>query len=144
MFPVEKLSVLNTIARGAMGRRIPKEIIAMLNLLDEKSLDKIAESAGARLWKGFGTFESASADILAIFIIVRFIKLLVDTIIRLTFHLRMRYPPISSSMELTYILTPPPRQTDGRGKTRGPEREFATIRNSFNDKRATTCAPSNV
>jgi len=79
MFPAEKSSVLNTIARGSMGQRIPEGNIAKLNLLDEKLLDKIAESAGVHLWKGFVTF--ASAGILAIFIIVRFIKLLVDTII---------------------------------------------------------------
>jgi len=110
MFPVEKLSVLNTIARGAMGQRILEGSITMLNLLYEKSLDKIAENARVRLWKGFVTFGSASAGILAIFIIVRFIKLLIDTIIHgyALFHLRMRYPAINSNVELTHILTPPP------------------------------------
>lgn len=81
MFPVEKPSMLNTIARGAMGQEIPKGTIAMINLLDEASLDHIAENAGKRLWDGFITFGSASAGVLAIFIIGRTIKLLVDTII---------------------------------------------------------------
>jgi hypothetical protein len=59
MFSVEKPSMLNTIARGAMGQCIPEGSISMMYLLDEKSLDKIAESAGTRLWKGFVTFGSA-------------------------------------------------------------------------------------
>lgn len=82
MFPVEKPQMLNTLARGAMGQDIPPGSVSMLNLLDEKSLEKIAESAGARLWQGFITFGSASAGVLAIFILIRLIKLIVDTIIR--------------------------------------------------------------
>jgi len=64
--------MMNTIARRAMGQRIPERNISMMNLLDEQSLDKIAESAGTHLWKGFITFGSASAGILAgiVFIIV--------------------------------------------------------------------------
>jgi len=81
MFPMEKPSMLNTIARGAMGREIPAGSVSMLNLLDEKSLDQIAENAGQRLWKGFITFGSASAGVIGIFIIIRLIKLVVDTII---------------------------------------------------------------
>lgn len=81
MFPVEKPSMLNTIARGAMGQNIPAGSISMLNLLDEKSLEHIAESAGRRVWNGFMNFGSASAGILAIFIIARIIKMIIDTII---------------------------------------------------------------
>ncbi|XP_036148938.1 uncharacterized protein LOC118647682 [Monomorium pharaonis] len=81
MFPVERPAMLNTIAHGAMGGTVPAGSISMLNLLDEASLDKIAESAGAKLWKGFITFGSASAGVLAIFIIIRLIKLIVDTLI---------------------------------------------------------------
>jgi len=40
MIPVEKSSMQNTIARGAMGQRTSEGNIAMLNFLDEKSLDK--------------------------------------------------------------------------------------------------------
>lgn len=81
MFPVEKPSMLNTIARGALGQNIPGGSIALMNLLDEEALDKIAESAGKRLWNGFVTFGSASAGVLAIFVIARVIKLIIDTII---------------------------------------------------------------
>lgn len=81
MFPMEKPSMLNTIARGAMGQQIPAGSLSMLNLFDEKSLDKIAESAGIRLWRGFMTFGSASAGVHAIFMITRLVKLIMDTII---------------------------------------------------------------
>ncbi|KYN00614.1 hypothetical protein ALC62_08613, partial [Cyphomyrmex costatus] len=50
IFPVERPSMLNTIARGVMGNEIPAGSISMLNLLDEDSLESIAESAGKRVW----------------------------------------------------------------------------------------------
>jgi len=81
MFPVEKPQMLNTIARGAMGQDLPPGSVSMMNLFDDQTLEKIAESAGARLWRGFMTFGSASAGVLAIFILIRLIKLIVDTII---------------------------------------------------------------
>lgn len=82
MFPIEKPSMLNTLAQGAMGQTIPAGSVSLYNLMDDKSLEKIAESAGARLWHGFITFGSASAGVLAIIIIIRLAKLLVDSIIR--------------------------------------------------------------
>lgn len=81
MFPVEKPQMLNILARGAMGQSIPSGSIAMMNLFDEKSLEKIAESAGARLWQGFITFGSASAGVMAIFLIIKLVQLIIDTII---------------------------------------------------------------
>lgn len=81
MFPIEKPAMLNTIARGAMGENINPESISMFNLLDEKSLQKIAESTGEKLWSGFLKFGSASAGIMGIFLILRAIKLVVDTVI---------------------------------------------------------------
>lgn len=81
MFPVEKPATLNYIAHGAMGGNVPAGTISLSNLLDEQSLERIAESAGRRLWNGFVSFGSASAGVLAIFIIIRAIKLIIDTII---------------------------------------------------------------
>ncbi|KYN50093.1 hypothetical protein ALC62_00121 [Cyphomyrmex costatus] len=81
MFPVERPSIVNTLARGAMGNEIPAGSISLSNLLDEESLNRIADSAGKRVWKGFVTFGSASAGVLAIFIIIRAVKLIIDTII---------------------------------------------------------------
>jgi len=81
MFPVERPSMVNNIVRGAMGESVPSGSISMLNLLDEDSLNKIAETAGERVWQGFITFGSASAGVLAIILIVRIAKLIIDTII---------------------------------------------------------------
>jgi len=81
MFPVEKPSMLNNIAQGAMGGKVRPGTISMINLLDEASIDRIAESAGAKMWKGFMSFGSASAGVFAIFLIARIIKLGVDTMI---------------------------------------------------------------
>jgi len=53
----------------------------MTNLLDEETLDKIAESAGERIWKAFTSFGSVSAGVIGIVLIFRFIKLIVDTLI---------------------------------------------------------------
>lgn len=81
MFPVEKPATLNTIAHGAMGGRVPPGIISMNNLLDESTLDRIAENTGRKLWNCFVSFGSASAGLLAIFVIIRGAKLIIDTII---------------------------------------------------------------
>jgi len=50
---VEKPSMLNTIARGAMEQHIERKegSISMMNLLDDQSLDKVAESAGIHFRK---------------------------------------------------------------------------------------------
>jgi len=69
MFPAEKPALLNTMARG------------MYNLLDEASLQKIAESTASRIWTGFVTFGSATAGVFGIFIVIRVIKLVIDTAI---------------------------------------------------------------
>lgn len=81
MFPVEKPAMLNTLARGALGGAIQPGTVSLTNLLDEDSINRIAESAGAKLWKGFITFGSASAGVLAMFIIIRLVKLIIDTLI---------------------------------------------------------------
>jgi hypothetical protein len=81
MFPVEKPSTLNNLAKGTMGHAIPVGSLSTAGLLDEQALNKIAESTGKKLWKGFMNFGSASAGILEIILIIRIIKLFVDTII---------------------------------------------------------------
>jgi len=50
MFPVERPSMVNNIVREAMGESVPSGSISMLNLLDEDSLNKIAETAGESVW----------------------------------------------------------------------------------------------
>lgn len=82
MFPVERPSMLNTLAQGAMGQQVPKGSISLYNMLDEDSLEKIAKTTSIRLWNDFITFGSASAGILTIFLIIRLIRLIIDSIIR--------------------------------------------------------------
>ncbi|KMQ94837.1 hypothetical protein RF55_4987 [Lasius niger] len=81
MFPVERPSMLNTIARRAMGQNIPERSLSLMNLLDEALLNRIAENAGKRLWKGFMKFGSASAGVLGLFVAIRLIKLIIDMLI---------------------------------------------------------------
>jgi hypothetical protein len=44
MFPVEKLTVLNTIAHDAMGEIVPPGSTLRVGLMDEQALDRIEES----------------------------------------------------------------------------------------------------
>ncbi|XP_067204509.1 uncharacterized protein [Linepithema humile] len=81
MFPVEKPSMLNTLAKGAMGQYVPPGSFDINNLLDEKALERIAESTGKKIWKGFTNFGSISAGVLGIILIFRLIMLVFDTII---------------------------------------------------------------
>lgn len=81
MFPVEKPAILSNIARGASGQTLPSGTVKFTTLLDENTIETISKSAGIKIWEHLVTFGSASAGILAIFIILRFIKLIIDTII---------------------------------------------------------------
>lgn len=80
MFPVEKPALMNSIAQAAMGRLVPQGSIPLYNLMDEDTLEKIATSTISR--NGFITFGSASAGALAILLLFRLLKLIIDSIIR--------------------------------------------------------------
>ena len=54
--------------------------VSLMNLLDEETLNKIAESAWGRFWTLFTNFGTASAGFIGIIIIIRGIKLIADTI----------------------------------------------------------------
>ncbi|KAK2578446.1 hypothetical protein KPH14_012586 [Odynerus spinipes] len=82
MFPVEKSAVLNTFARGYTGQDIDQETMSLYHLMDEQTLDKIAQSTMGKIWDGFMTFGSISAGILMIFVILFIIKTIADAIIR--------------------------------------------------------------
>lgn len=81
MFPAEKPALLNSIARGLTGHTFDSDAVSVYNMLDEASLNKIAESAAAKVWNGFVTFGSATAGIFGIFLIIRLIKIIIDTAI---------------------------------------------------------------
>lgn len=81
MFPAEKPALLNSVARGLTGHSYDSDAVSVYNLLDEASLNKIAESAAARIWKGFVAFGSATAGVFGIFLIIRLVKIVIDTAI---------------------------------------------------------------
>lgn len=81
MYPLESPALVNTIVRGAMGHQVPEGSFSFYNLMDEKTISKIAKTASERVWNGFITFGSASAGILGIWVTIRVIKLVIDTIL---------------------------------------------------------------
>lgn len=81
MFAAEKPALLNTIARGLIGHFIDTNAVSMYNLLNEAFFNKIVENAASRVWNGFITFGFATAGIFSIMIIIRIIKIIVDTTI---------------------------------------------------------------
>jgi len=74
MFPAEKLAILCTIAQGYTGQNI-LENPELHNPLE--ALNKIYVSTASKVWSGFITFETVTADVFGIFLIVRIIKLIV-------------------------------------------------------------------
>ncbi|XP_072755902.1 uncharacterized protein [Anoplolepis gracilipes] len=81
MFPAEKPALPNFIARGMTGQAVVPGEVSIYSLLDEKSLQKIASNTVSRIWGGFVTFGSATAGILGVFLIIRLVKLTIDTAI---------------------------------------------------------------
>jgi len=81
MFPAEQLSILNTVTRGIMGQPGSINGGSFLNLLDEASIEKIATSAWERFWKKFLIFGNISAGVIGIYMAIRIIKLILDTIV---------------------------------------------------------------
>lgn len=80
---VERPATLNTIARGVMGysATINREG-SIMNLMDKNALEKLVASAWERLWGRFTKFGTFSASIFGIIMIIRLVKLVLDTIIQ--------------------------------------------------------------
>ncbi|XP_050452145.1 uncharacterized protein LOC126851850 [Cataglyphis hispanica] len=81
MFPAEKIAVLHTIARGFTGQTFQSDTVSLQDLLDENSLNKIYSNTLTKIWDGFTTFGAATAGVFGIFIIIRIIKIVFDTLI---------------------------------------------------------------
>lgn len=81
MFPAERPSVLNTVARGMMGQPTSINGGSFSNLLDEASIERIATSAWEKFWNRFLLFGNISAGVIGIYLIVRIVKLLLDTLV---------------------------------------------------------------
>ena len=82
MFPVERSAVLNDIAREIRGHPLGDNEGSLLKLLNEDAITKIASNTWNKMWSHFITFGTASAGIIAIFIIFHFLKAIVDIIIQ--------------------------------------------------------------
>lgn len=78
LFPAERPSVLNTMARGMMGHTATIHGGSITNLFDEASIEKLAASTWEKLWGRFTIFGNISAGLLGIFVIVRGVKLILD------------------------------------------------------------------
>lgn len=81
MFPAERPAILNAIARGITGQDTVTNGISLRHLLDEDSLKVIAENTWKGYWDQFVKFGSISAGLIMVFMIIRIIKLMVDTLI---------------------------------------------------------------
>lgn len=82
MFPAERPAMLNTLARGMMGHpTIMHGGGSFANILDEASVEKIAISAWQKFWDRFLIFGNISAGFIGIYLAIRTIKLILDTIV---------------------------------------------------------------
>lgn len=82
MFPAERPAMLNTLARGMMGQ--PTTMHgggSFSNFLDEASVERIAISAWQKFWSRFLIFGNISAGFIGIYLAIRAVKLILDTIV---------------------------------------------------------------
>ena len=80
MFPAERPALLNTIARGIMGQTISINGGSISNLFDEAAIEKIAATAWDKFWNKFLIFGNISAGFIGIYLLLRFCKLILDTV----------------------------------------------------------------
>ena len=81
MFPVEKAAIINGLAQGASGRDYATGTLQLRNILDEETLEKVANSKTKRIWNSFIKFGSVSAGLTGVYIIWRIIKTIINTIL---------------------------------------------------------------
>ncbi|RLU25508.1 hypothetical protein DMN91_001664 [Ooceraea biroi] len=86
MFSAERPAVLNTVARSVMSRTSTLHEGSIANLLDEASIEKIAISTWTKFWSKFLIFGNVSAGLIAIYLIVRVAKLVLDTLVHGTLY----------------------------------------------------------
>ncbi|XP_039315264.1 uncharacterized protein LOC120359894 [Solenopsis invicta] len=148
MFPAEKPAVLNSIARGLTGHSFDPNTVSLYNMLDEDALNKIAESAASRVWRGFISFGSATAGLFGIFLIIRLIKIIIDT----TIHGYALHTAYGCSMHLlgalwssiTHLLLHLARGPVDKDEKQQQDEQIAVSKPiySSNDRRVTTDAPT--
>ena len=74
-------SIIDGMAQGASGRDYATGTLQIHNLLDEETLEKIANSTTQRIWNGFIKFGSVSAGLMGIYITWKIIKTIINTIL---------------------------------------------------------------
>ena len=82
MFPVEHQAALNNFAREVDGYPAVDNEGTIMKLLNDDAVSKIIESTWDRTWKRFMAFGTISAGFIAILIIFRVIKTVIDILIR--------------------------------------------------------------
>ncbi|KYN01911.1 hypothetical protein ALC62_07286 [Cyphomyrmex costatus] len=81
MFPVEQPTMMKNFAKAAAGYRVPLDGLSINNLLDEDALNRIAGTTAERLWGGFLKFGTATAGFIGVWLIIKGIKIVADTVI---------------------------------------------------------------
>ena len=70
-FPMEKPAFLNVLARGMAGIPMTRPDDTIVNLFEEKALEKLADSAWDKAWQKFMNFGTVSAAVLGVIFIVQ-------------------------------------------------------------------------
>lgn len=79
--PAEKPAFIETLARKISDQPIAQSKINFKNLLDTDAIEAIAKSSWSKLWNKFEKFGTYSAGIMSIFMIIYFIKSVIDAVI---------------------------------------------------------------
>lgn len=82
MTSAEQTTVLNTLARGVMGQKATITGGSIANLLDSTTLEKIVTSTWNSVWSRFLRFGNMSAGIFGAIVLIRLVKLIIDTVIQ--------------------------------------------------------------
>lgn len=82
MFPVERSALLNDLAREIHGHPVADDEGTIGKLLNEDAVSKIVQSTWNRLWTKFMTFGTVSAGLIAILMLLQFVKIVVDILLR--------------------------------------------------------------
>ena len=81
MFPAEKSSLLDDVAREFHGHPTTDNDGTLMKILNEKTMDIIMESTWTKFWENFLTFSTVSAGIVAIALILQTIKMITKVVI---------------------------------------------------------------
>ena len=82
MFPVEKTALLNDLAREMIGHPLSNNEGALIKFLNDEAVEKIIESTWSKMWTRFITSGTFSGGIIAIIMLIKFVKTLIDIIIQ--------------------------------------------------------------